>query len=914
MAALVDGYLVDGMIVFNGLQKGGYVGRGFRVHAPDCENSDVTWLNRMEDELRVLLASLKDTTRMQVQWSVDSDYKRELLDYYEQTKKRSTNAWSARQRNERFTRYWAKMEQRQLRRERLHLYVVSKVDTGSAPHGAREGEVSSNSRGGGQRAAYDYVLGSSARELQQYGELFDQIFRGIGGDARPLDDQGHFEELYRFFNPSAPDNPRLDYGTLFDPGASIVENCFNGEASPLSKPDFGFYLDGYYHGMLVIKSLPKTTFSGMIEMLTSLPMLDYSITVNIRPLDVMREIEKEEGAYEKLQHTIQHSPKLRMLAAMHKKGQKIARLMSNEVLPYQAQFIIRAWDREKAGLRAKLAALRGAISKLNGAKVYDPALPTSARNYFFSSIPGWCWSKYDDYAHYIEDVNLANLLPISATPTGDLIGAEALYDGANRNLIGVKTFDGSAGHESPLHGVMFGMSGAGKSVNVIDLLTQTEPYYDYTVVIEEGLSYGIYTQTVEDGAKPIIIQPNGNLTFNYLDTQGLPLTALQIANATALCQVMIGTQADEDKNRMRAAHLSNAIRQLYRDCYDDWARKHPEENHKVARHAAVLHQWMREKLPPGATLFDAFVSFRDEAHANSVQEREAFAAIEDGDIDRLTHDPATADDVFRLALAYLKPHEFPTHAQLQELLVLESHGANGEESRFLAKLLEPWCAFGNYGAILDGTNNVNLAGRIAHFELGSIPESAEDLRSVAAFLITNHVRNEVMSRPRSTRKRVILEELSAFLAIPNGDRITREFYERMRKYNCWVFSVIQQFSRFHDSPVRSSVMGNSRLLFLLKQRDRQDLDRISEAFPLPDVTKSTIASFPVPTSQQSRPYAAFVYYRDGDGKPTIVNARNEASKEMLYASASNGAIFEQRARELNGLPVVDGIVERAGRG
>ena len=165
MAALVDGYLVDGMIVFNGLQKGGYVGRGFRVHAPDCENSDVTWLNRMEDELRVLLASLKETTRMQVQWSVDSDYKRELLDYYEQTKMRSTDAWSTRQRNERFTRYWERMEQRQLRRERLHLYVVGKVDTGSAPHGAREGEgeVSSSRGGGCQRAAYDYVLGSSAR-------------------------------------------------------------------------------------------------------------------------------------------------------------------------------------------------------------------------------------------------------------------------------------------------------------------------------------------------------------------------------------------------------------------------------------------------------------------------------------------------------------------------------------------------------------------------------------------------------------------------------------------------------------------------------------------------------------------------------------------------------------------------------
>ncbi|NCF88274.1 MAG: hypothetical protein GWQ08_22600 [Verrucomicrobiaceae bacterium] len=59
--------------------------------------------------------------------------------------------------------------------------------------------------------------------------------------------------------------------------------------------------------MLVLKSLPKATFSGMMNQLTNLDLLDYSITVNIQALDVMHEIEKEEGAYEKLQHTIQHS-------------------------------------------------------------------------------------------------------------------------------------------------------------------------------------------------------------------------------------------------------------------------------------------------------------------------------------------------------------------------------------------------------------------------------------------------------------------------------------------------------------------------------------------------------------------------------------------------------------------------------
>jgi len=223
----------------------------------------------------------------------------------------------------------------------------------------------------------------------------------------------------------------------------------------------------------------------------------------------------------------------------------------------------------------------------------------------------------------------------------------------------------------------------------------------------------------------------------------------------------------------------------------------------------------------------------------------------------------------------------PTHSHLQELFALESHGTNAQDWRILAKLLEPWCAGGNYGPVLDGTSNIQLDGKIAHFELGYIPESAQDLRAVAAFLITNHVRNEVLTRPRLQRKRIVLEELSAFLTIPDGDRITREFYERMRKYHCWVISVIQQFGRFYDSPVRSSVMGNSRVLFLLKQRDKQDLDRIDESFPLPDITKSAIANFPEPGKQRTSPHAGFVYYRAEDAKPVIVTAKNAASEKLI---------------------------------
>ena len=160
MGKLTDGYLVDDLIVYRGLQKGGHIGRGFRVHPPDAENADVNWLNRLEDELRVLLASLKDTARMQFHWSVDSDYQRELLAYYAKSKELATNAWSRRQRDERFIRYWRMMEERRLRRERLHVYVTSKIDVGALPK-KEKGEKSD-----GRRGQYEYVLDASSRELE----------------------------------------------------------------------------------------------------------------------------------------------------------------------------------------------------------------------------------------------------------------------------------------------------------------------------------------------------------------------------------------------------------------------------------------------------------------------------------------------------------------------------------------------------------------------------------------------------------------------------------------------------------------------------------------------------------------------------------------------------------------------------
>ena len=180
----------------------------------------------------------------------------------------------------------------------------------------------------------------------------------------------------------------------------------------------------------------------------------------------------------------------------------------------------------------------------------------------------------------------------------------------------------------------------------------------------------------------------------------------------------------------------------------------------------------------------------------------------------------TRIEVRNLAFAYFTPREYPTYRMLQELIQLDgSEAASGD----LATRLLPWCADGNYGRLLDGASNISLTGKIAHFELGYIPEAAKLLRAVAGFLITNYTRQHIITMPRRLRKRNVYEEVARLLDIPGGEQIVEESYAQMRRFNCWNISIVQQYSRFKESRIRSAVFGNSRQFFLMRQNDRADL-------------------------------------------------------------------------------------------
>ncbi len=872
-----NGYFINDLLVFHGLRKGCHVSKGFVLEPADLTAAASEHLNAFQDQLALLLTCLHDKLRMQVQWFCDSDYRADLLRYREHTD-RASNVWTKRCRNERFARYWQAMLDRRLRRQRLVLYFSRLIDS-SPPTLATASK---------QRGHYEALLQQVVREFEQLRQLLGHVFPGAR--ITPMKDADHFRHCSTFLNPSLAE--RFDYDPIetFDPQLSIQENCWHSEAQGFADAS-GFWMDGFHHGVIVLSRWPKMTHPGMVQRLTGLPLLDYTMTVNVESLSTRTEIGKEEKAHDRLAGDYASEKRLSLLTAMEKKEKKIAALMQGHTMPFNVEYIIRAWDKTADGLAAKMAAIKNAINGMNGAQYLTCALPTTARKLFYQSWPGCPWGRYPHRKLYAETRYLADVLPFSATFTGHLAEAEALYEGNSHNLVGVTTFSGSGGSATPQHAVLLGMSGAGKSVTVCDLLSQTEAFYDYTVIIEEGLSYEIYTRTVEPGARPIIIQPDGGLTINYLDTHGLPLTSEHLSSAMALVATIVGVSSDEDRQLAREAQIAKHLMALQDDVFEEWSRRNAGRMMEVARHACTLARLRR--LTPGSTGLDVFVDFRDRMRATPDLAAAQLAEATEEEVVRFHKEPGTRREVRNLAFSYFAREEYPTHRMLQELIQLD--GSDPAAGDLAARLL-PWCAGGNYGCLLDGTSNVSLTGKIAHFELGYIPEAAKLLRAVAGFLITNYTRQHIITMPRGLRKRNVYEEVARLLDIPGGEQIVKESYAQMRKFNCWNISIVQQYSRFKESRIRSAVFGNSRQFFLMRQNDRADLDDISHDIGLTELTKHNILSYPLPDQQGAEKFAAFTYLHSDARNPICGTAHNVAAPEMLFVSGSSGVQFDERAR------------------
>jgi len=77
------------------------------------------------------------------------------------------------------------------------------------------------------------------------------------------------------------------------------------------------------------------------------------------------------------------------------------------------------------------------------------------------------------------------------------------------------------------------MTGAGKSVIVADLLAQIGHRFGFRLIVEEGLSHAVLSQT--QGCEPIVVNPNEFFSLQNSPRIRLPCKTIQTLNAD--CEV-----------------------------------------------------------------------------------------------------------------------------------------------------------------------------------------------------------------------------------------------------------------------------------------------------------------------------------------------------------------------------------------
>lgn len=872
-----DGIISNDLMIFRNGRTLADVSCGFSIVSPALQNAPLSFLAQQEAELRAFLQNLAPNERLQIRWSQDGDFSGPLKSYYEDTERLADSEWSRHQRNAKFVFNTELQEDGRLRSEKVSLFLLKKnVELGRAE------KDQTNS------------LESVGNSFQLHERSLRDMVKRLGGESARLSNSELFEESYRHFNPLAKPPSSDFFETSLRPESSVLDNCLDGDLVAVTGLPHCFYNSGCFHGYLALSAPPLNTFSGLIAQLTSLSERKFALVVNIEALDVAKEIEKAESSVTKLRRAARSHPKATMLQQIEEAEQRVRRLTSREQSPMKVQVLIHVWAESAEELQHKLASLRVGCQLMQGAKAYEVALPTMNRNLHLAAMPGASFRE-DSFWLKVGDHNVANLLPFVGDSADSLKGAHALYHGWQGNLVGLKIFKGEPGHESPQLALTTGKAGGGKSAFLVDALTQTAPHIDFGVIIDEGNSHGAFLEVNSNReSRTFAVDVNGGESLNYLSTGGLPLSPFHLTDVVSIARCMAGERQDEDANNRRHAVLSRVFHEFYGSWFESWKAKNPEKMVEVTQALAAI-RYYQNLFKKDEALAESWSDF-EEWQKSGPEELNSHSEASRIQLERLSENPDDPELVF-LAYAFMEREEYPVHSNLHDFLEEYEKRAerDHDEVTALVTLLEPWRADrGTRGRLFDGHSTIDFSAKYVHIELGRMQDADPTLKALVSRVVSGTIRNEIMRRSRAEKKLLIIEELGAFLTIKGGKELVQDMYQRMRKHNTWVCSVIQQISSLPLDLARS-VVGNCRQAYLFRQKEERDLEALQKAFDLPDSIIELMKQFPDPSKERGAP---FILWEDLGGKTRATPCFNHVSPEMLYVAGSSGTHFEMRKQKL----------------
>ena len=700
--------------------------RGGLLEVPDVRQADNRTVLELAAQNALFLATLGEKSAFQLQWTVESDFGPALEAY--EARRQQGSQWSRRTNQVRAGYYQQRLAERSLRRERVHLYLGRRCED----LGRRR------FLGSAECAAY---VGQVARELDAQSRALPGVFSAARW--QPLGAAGHCAHLRKFLNPALSASLLADPAEAvagFDPSHSVRHNCLRSELAPFSSrgasgQEHLLALDGHYHALFVMRDLPRGTRPGMLVPILGSVADGAAITLNVYPLAVDVEIDRLRREIIDLSLFLSDKKSVGVENDILLRRARIDSLLTSVTIPFKMLFVIRVWDQTLEGLSAKTLALKTALYRIDGAVFVQVTSRAQALHLFYETIPGNLGSNYRGWDLYIENRNLADLLPISSAFSGHLDGAQALYDSPDGSLVGVRLL---AGDGTPQHSMVVGVNGAGKSAFLIDLLSQSDPDWSYRFIQEEGLAFATLARLT--GLESLILKESGERTLNPFDTFGLPLTSHNLAGVVRTCMKLIGLSRDEDRNRRREGLIGEYVHAHFHDFAEDWKNADEERWHRLARQTLLAQRL----IDSNEELLDGFTALRERESFDGAWAVEALAALSEEEVMAFALSRRGEEALRAMVFSAIPSEAYPQFSGLVSLMrhARRSHhrsGAVGEELDFISTELAKGRRIGGVvGSFIDGPTSVDLRGAGLHLDTSFLPDGL--LKELAGFVVFDRVR------------------------------------------------------------------------------------------------------------------------------------------------------------------------------
>lgn len=538
---------------------------GCKVKLVDSECHDETDANHLTLALRAALNSVAEGTTLQFVLGVRSDFS-DMLDRHVAGKSHDVHPLVRRIGQLRVADIRSDMEAGELYRPELFVFVRVPATNGSARGLFKRPEQFSQEA----TTAYGETLDALAQNL----ESLRSGFATAGLQSQPLSKRQMLQRVYGFLNPKRAASepvPEVRARDEADLPKEILENAeWLAAQSPREQLVFGdltlgleqFTLDGFFHRVVTLKTLPEVTHAGQLGDFLRMPF-HYDLLLSIEVPQQASEMAKLQQK-RKMAHSmaITHGGRASDLESetkLNSTEELIRELLSTGQRVYACQLSVilrapatedgrKALSRQVRDVLARFRALQGAEGLEEGVAAWKivkgnlPAAPLSLER-----------------ARKMKTNNLADFLPVYGPREGD---ADPVAIFRNR-LNGLVSFDSFSSELSNFSSLVTGSSGSGKSFLNNCILMEEISRGTRVFIIDIGGSYKKLTEAVGGQYLEVGLSESYRLNpFDVPDPTKEPC-ARKLKSLLTVIESMVAEDETAGISKLDRALLERAITDLY---------------------------------------------------------------------------------------------------------------------------------------------------------------------------------------------------------------------------------------------------------------------------------------------------------------------------------------------------------------